>query len=62
MPADIAKGFLNDIGGSTIAAFDNIGNVFGVACSETQTIFLFGTNTGDSVSPVDMMILLADSQ
>ena len=43
------QGLLNEVGGSTIAAFDNTGLVFAVACSDTQTIMLYGTNTMDSV-------------
>ncbi len=52
LKADIShQGMLNDVGGTTIAAFDNTGQVFAVACSDTQTIMLFGTNTMDSVGP-----------
>lgn len=60
------KGLLNDVGGSTIAAFDNTGSVFAVACSETQTIMLFGTNTLDNApfhyAPLIDVVLAERSQ
>ncbi|WVR05566.1 hypothetical protein IAU60_002585 [Kwoniella sp. DSM 27419] len=41
--ANGCKGLVNDVGGSALAAFDNQGVVFAVACSETQTIMLYAT-------------------
>ncbi|KLT45658.1 WD40 repeat-like protein [Cutaneotrichosporon oleaginosum] len=41
------KGLVNDIGGSTIAAFDSSGCVFAVACTQNQTVFLFDASTSD---------------
>ncbi len=43
------QGQLNDVGGSTIAAFDSGGLVFAVACSDTQTIALYGSQSLDNV-------------
>ncbi|WWC88184.1 uncharacterized protein L201_003089 [Kwoniella dendrophila CBS 6074] len=43
------KGLVNDVGGSAIAAFDNQGIIFAVACSETQTIMMYATNTMDRI-------------
>lgn len=41
---------VNDIGGTTIAAFDSSGVVFAVACSQTQTIMLYDSISLDDVS------------
>ena len=38
------------MGGSVIAAFDNSGLVFGVACTDTQMIALYDKSTLDTVS------------
>lgn len=38
------------MGGSLVSAFDNTGQVFAVACSETQTIALYAHATMDHVS------------
>jgi hypothetical protein len=52
------QGLLRDIGGSSVAAFDNTGAVFAVACSQTQTIALYAHATMDHVRPLS----IADSQ
>lgn len=44
------KGLLRDLGGSSIAAFDNTGKVFAVVCSETHTLMLYSALSADSVS------------
>ncbi|BEI87166.1 hypothetical protein CcaverHIS002_0705120 [Cutaneotrichosporon cavernicola] len=41
------KGVVNDVGGSTIAAFDSSGCVFAVACTQNQTVLLFDASTSD---------------
>ncbi|WWC68317.1 uncharacterized protein I206_102242 [Kwoniella pini CBS 10737] len=41
------KGLVQDVGGSAIAAIDNQGIVFAVACSDTQTIMMYATATMD---------------
>ena len=41
---------INDVGGSSVAAFDNSGMVFAVACSQTQTIMLYAVSSMDHVS------------
>ncbi|KAL7423552.1 hypothetical protein Q5752_001132 [Cryptotrichosporon argae] len=41
-------GMLNNVGGSTIAAFDSSGLVFAVACSATQTIMLYDCTNLDN--------------
>ncbi|WVF70981.1 hypothetical protein IAT40_005777 [Kwoniella sp. CBS 6097] len=41
------KGLVRDVGGSVIAAVDNQGLVFAVACSETQTVMMYATATMD---------------
>ncbi|WWC60649.1 uncharacterized protein I303_103223 [Kwoniella dejecticola CBS 10117] len=41
------KGLVKDVGGSAIAAIDNQGIVFAVACSDTQTIMMYATSTMD---------------
>ncbi|KAK4683872.1 COMPASS component SWD2, partial [Tremellales sp. Uapishka_1] len=46
------RGLLNDIGGSSIAAFDSSGIVFAVACSDTQTIMLYDCTSLDNVSAI----------
>ncbi|ORX35460.1 WD40-repeat-containing domain protein [Kockovaella imperatae] len=43
-----AVGVLNDMGGSVIAAFDNTGLVFGVACTDLQSVALYDKSTMDS--------------
>lgn len=48
--ANACKGLVNDVGGSAIAAMDNTGVVFAVACSDTQTIMMYATKTADVVS------------
>lgn len=53
-----AQGVLNDMGGSTIAAFDSSGCVFAVACGQTQTVLLFDASTLDSVSAADNALRL----
>ncbi|ORY21006.1 putative histone lysine N-methyltransferase [Naematelia encephala] len=40
-------GLLNDVGGATVAAFDNTGAVLAVACSDTQTIMLYSAASMD---------------
>ncbi|OXC65101.1 hypothetical protein AYX13_05713 [Cryptococcus neoformans] len=45
--ANACKGLVNDVGGSAIAAMDNTGVVFAVACSDTQTIMMYATKTAD---------------
>lgn len=40
---------MNDVGGSTIAAFDNGGQVFAVACSDSQTVALYDSGHLDVV-------------
>lgn len=40
---------VNDIGGSTIAAFDTSGVVFAVACSDIQAVMLYDSTTLDAV-------------
>lgn len=46
----ILESLLNNVGGSTIAAFDDSGAVFVVACSELSAIMLYGTDSADVVS------------
>lgn len=48
--ADKEQGLSRDIGGSAIVAFDNTGQVFAVACSQTQTIALYNAASIDHVS------------
>jgi COMPASS component SWD2 len=43
------QGLVNDVGGSTIAAFDSSGVVFAVACSSIQTVMLFDSTSLDDV-------------
>ncbi|KAK8865601.1 hypothetical protein IAR55_000745 [Kwoniella newhampshirensis] len=45
--SNICKGLIQDVGGSAIAAFDNLGLVFAVACSDNQTIMLYATAEAD---------------
>lgn len=45
-----SQGMVNQIGGSTIAAFDSSGVVFAVACSQTQTVMLYDSTSLDDVS------------
>ncbi|TXT04928.1 hypothetical protein VHUM_04011 [Vanrija humicola] len=45
--APTCRGLINDVGGSTIAAFDSGGVVFAVACSDTQAIMLFDSSSLD---------------
>ncbi|KAL1405198.1 hypothetical protein Q8F55_008823 [Vanrija albida] len=47
--APTCRGVINDMGGSTIAAFDSGGVVFAVACSDNQTIMLFDSASLDAV-------------
>ncbi|WVQ85738.1 hypothetical protein IAT38_007905 [Cryptococcus sp. DSM 104549] len=42
------KGLITNVGGSALAAMDNMGVVFAVACSDTQTIMLYGAKTMDA--------------
>lgn len=53
---------LNDMGGSVIAAFDNTGKVFAVACTKTQTISMYATENFDSVSASLSVALRQDGQ
>jgi COMPASS component SWD2 len=43
------KALLKDMGGSCLAAFDNAGQVFAVACGETRSIALYATDNPDGV-------------
>ncbi|OCF56750.1 compass component swd2 [Kwoniella mangroviensis CBS 10435] len=43
------KGLVKDVGGSAIAAMDNQGIVFAVACSDTQTVMMYATSTMDRI-------------
>ncbi|WWD18223.1 hypothetical protein CI109_102673 [Kwoniella shandongensis] len=47
LKSNSCKGLVKDVGGSAIATLDNTGLVFAVACSETQTIMLYATQTMD---------------
>ncbi|WVQ71331.1 hypothetical protein IAR50_000859 [Cryptococcus sp. DSM 104548] len=47
--APACKGLINDIGGSSIAAMDNTGMVFAVACTSAQTIMMYATKTMDAL-------------
>ena len=44
------QALLNNMGASCIAAFDNTGEVFVVACSEQRSIALYATASPDGVS------------
>ncbi|ODN83992.1 hypothetical protein L202_00027 [Cryptococcus amylolentus CBS 6039] len=47
--AAACRGLVNDIGGSSIAAMDNTGMVFAVACTSAQTIMMYATKTMDAL-------------
>lgn len=47
---DVEQGISQDLGGSALAAFDNTGNVFAVACSQTQTVALYASKNFEVVS------------
>jgi COMPASS component SWD2 len=41
---------MNNVGGSTIAAFDNTGQIFAVASSDLRAVMLYATDAPDAVS------------
>ncbi|EIW72712.1 hypothetical protein M231_07216 [Tremella mesenterica] len=45
--APSCRALLNDVGGTAVAAFDNSGLVFAVACFQTQTIMLYAVSSMD---------------